>query len=77
MTGYSVTFRQEPKHDLTGAWFDAPLFVMSKAQASGLCQTSQIQSSLSRQSENRHVLCTAEWGGNEASRALLVPFTEN
>lgn len=51
MTGYSVTFRQEPKHDLTGTWFDAPLFVMSKAQAPGLCQTTQIQSSLSRNSE--------------------------
>lgn len=58
MTGYSVTFRQEPKHDLSGAWFDAPLPVMAKARASGLCQTSQ--SSLWRNSKNDHVLRPAE-----------------
>jgi len=77
MTGYSVTFRQEPKHDLTGAWSDAPLFVPAKAQASGPCQTSQTQSSLPRSSESDHVPHRAERGGNAASRALLIPFTAN
>lgn len=55
MTGNSMTFRQEPKHDLTGAWFDAPLCAMSKARASGWCQTSRIPSSSLRNSENRHI----------------------
>lgn len=51
MTGCSVTFRQEPKHDLSGGWVDAPLLVMSQALASGPRQSSGTPSSLPRDSK--------------------------
>lgn len=53
MTGCSVTFRQEPKHDLSGGWVDVPLLVMSQAWASGPRQTSGTHSSLPRDSKKR------------------------
>lgn len=51
MTGCSVTFRQEPKHDLSGGWVDVPLLVMSQALASGPRQSSGTPSSLPRDSK--------------------------
>lgn len=70
MTGYSVTFRQEPKHELTGAWFDAPLLVISEAQASGPCQTSQ----------NSQFLMEEQWepprpAPSRAGRQRSIPFS--